>query len=404
MANNLLTPLMITNEAVDLWENSNAFVQNISRQYDSAYAVEGAKIGATLRIRLPSDYVLRTGAAASVQDTNQQSVTLTVATQQGVDMSFSSQDMTLSMQEFGPLYIEPAINVIAGGVATTIMTGSEGQMCNLVSNVDGSGNILTPTASTILQARALLANNSAPGGKRMLFVDPITNSRAVSFLAGLFNPATKISEQYTSGMVSNALGFDWYEDQTVIKHTTSTYSGSLTVNGANQTGNTLVVNAITGGLNVGDIITIAGVNAVNRITKATTGQARQFTITAAAASGATSLSIFPALIPPTLAGQQVQYQTVTASPANSAVITVGTPSASTFRRNFALIPQAVTMVTADLEMPPNVEASRLVKDSISIRYLQQFVGLNDQWVRRLDVLYGYLFPRPEWCVIIPDAI
>ena len=403
MSNSLLTIGMITREAISLWENTNLFVQNIDRQYDDQFARTGAKIGQQLKIRLPSDYTLRTGVTASVQDTAQQSISLPVATQMGVDLSFTSADLTMSVDDFAPLYIEPAVNVIAGGVATAIMQGSEGGICNFVANVDGSGNVLTPTAATILSARAVLANNSAPTKNRKLVVSPITNSRAVSFLAGLFNPAAKIGEQYTSGMVSNALGYDWLEDQTVISHTTASYSGTLTVNGAGQTGTTLTVNAITGGFAAGDIITIAGVYAVNRITKQSTGQLRQFVVTATAATGATSLSIYPAIIPP-VAGQQVQYQTVTASPANSATITPVTNSGAVYRKNIAFIPQAVTMVTADLEAPPNVATHREVKDSIAMRYLEQFVGLNDAWVRRFDVLFGYVWLRPEWAVVVADAL
>lgn len=404
MANSLLTPNMITKSAISLWENTNLFIQNVSRQYDDQFARTGAKIGQQLRIRLPSDYTLRTGVTASVQDTNQQSISLPVATQMGVDLSFTSADLTMSIDDFEPLYIEPAVNVIAGGVATAVMNGSEGGICNFVANFDGSSNVLTPTAATILSARAVLANNSAPTNNRKLVVSPITNSRAVSFLAGLFNPAAKIGEQYTSGMVSNALGYDWLEDQTVITHTTSSYSGSMTVNGAGQTGNTVVVNALTGGLAVGDIITFAGVYAVNRITKQSTGQLRQFAVQTAVPSGGTSISIYPALIPPGPNGQQVQYQTVTTSPANSAAISVATLAGAQFRKNIAFIPEAVTMVTADLETPPNVTAHREVKDSIAMRYLEQYLGLGDAWVRRLDVLFGYLWVRPEWAVIVADAL
>jgi len=79
MANTLLTIDMITREAVRLFVNANNFIQNINRQYDSEFAKTGAKIGQTLRIRLPNDYTVRTGAAISVQDTAEQSTTITVA-------------------------------------------------------------------------------------------------------------------------------------------------------------------------------------------------------------------------------------------------------------------------------------------------------------------------------------
>jgi P22 coat protein - gene protein 5 len=195
----------------------------------------------------------------------------------------------------------------------------------------------------------------------------------------------------------------WFMDQTVIKHTTGAYA-AMTVNGANQTGLALIVNALTGPLNVGDIITIAGVNAVNRITKQDTGQVNQFVITAPAAVGAVSLSIYPAIVPP-VGGSTVQYQTVTASPANNATISVVTPASQVYRKNIVFAPEAVTMATADLELPRGVqEAARETFDGLSIRMVSQYNIMTDQFVTRLDVLYGYLWVRPEWAVAVGDAI
>src|SRR4051812_28992287 len=210
MSNSLLTIDMVTKMAVTLWKNSNLFVQNIDTQYDDQFARTGAKIGTSLRIRLPNDYVVNSGAAVSFQDTAEQSITLPVATQKNVGMSFSSVDMTMKADDFARRYIGPAVNNLAGQVAMTIMLGAEGGISNFVSNVDGSGNVITPTVQTILQARAILVNNSAPmEGGRKFIVDPITNSRAAGMLAGLFNPSQSISQQYKDGMVENALGFDW---------------------------------------------------------------------------------------------------------------------------------------------------------------------------------------------------
>lgn len=404
MANVLLTNNIITRMAIRLWKNSNAFIRNISTQYDDQFATAGAKEGTAIRIRLPVDYVIRVGQAASVQDTAETSITLTVATQAGVDMEFNDVERTMQIDDFTARYIRPAVNTTAGYVATTIIAGSEGGVCNYVSNKDGSGNVITPTQATFLQARALLTDNSTPtlNGRRLV-VDPTTMANAVSTLSGLLNPATQISEQYRAGEIANALGYEWFEDPTVIKHTTSTYSGSKTVNGAGQSGTTIVVNAITGGLAAGDIITFAGVNAVNRITKASTGALRQFAVTAAVATGGTSISIYPALIPP-VGGNAVQYQTVTASPANSATIVVVSASAETYRKNLAYIPEAITMATVDLVMPDNVDASRQVLDGVSMRILTQYQALQGVNLTRLDVLFGYLYVRPEWCCVVAAPV
>lgn len=403
MSNSLLTINMITREAVRLWKNSNAFLQNIDMQYDDSFAKTGAKIGTALRIRLPNDYTVRTGAAASVQDTAETSTTLVLATQKGVDVSFSSLDRTMSLDDYSERVLAPGINNLAGAIAADVMSGTEGGVCNYVANVDGSGNIINPIAATYLNAGASLNVNSAPLGDRKVVNDPFTEARVISTLSGLLNPVPDISRQYKTGMMQQALGFDWLMDQTVIKHTAGSFSAG-TVAGANQTGTTLVTNAITGTLALGDIITIDGVNAVNRITKTTTGSSRQFVITQAAISGATSLSIYPA-ITPAVGGVAVQYQTVTASPADTAAITLVTPASVTYRKNIVYAPQAVTMATADLELPRGVhEAAREAFDGVSMRMVTAYNVSTDQFITRLDILYGYLFVRPEWAVVVADAL
>lgn len=53
----LLTPHMISREAVRLFCNTNMFIKNIDLQYDEAFGIEGAKIGTQLRIRVPQVYL-----------------------------------------------------------------------------------------------------------------------------------------------------------------------------------------------------------------------------------------------------------------------------------------------------------------------------------------------------------
>lgn len=399
MANSLLTINMITREAVRLWKNSNLFIQNIDTQYDSSFAQSGAKIGTSLRVRLPNDYTVRTGAAASTQDTTEQNLTLTVATQKGVDVVFNSVERTMSLDDYSTRVIAPAVNNLAGAVAADIMSGAEGNACNYVANVDGNNNCLSPTSNEFLLANALLDLNSAPQMDRYVVLDPYSDARTVQSLTGLFNPSSGVSQQYREGKMKNALGFDWFRDQTVIKHTTGTFSAG-TVNGGSQTGSTLTVNAITGTLKKGDIITIAGVNAVNRITKVTTGTLRQFVVTSDVANAATSIPIYPAIT----AGN-VAYATVDASPANSAAISLVHKASEVTRKNFAYYKGAISMVTADLEMPKAVaEAARVALDGISMRMVSQYSVSTDQTITRLDVLYGYIYTRPEWVVVVSDKI
>ena len=408
MANSLLTINMITREAVRLWKNSNAFIQNVDMQYDDSYAVSGAKIGSSLRIRLPNDYTVATGPALQAQDTNEQNVTLTLATQKNVGVSFSTADRTLSLDDYARRVLAPAVNNLVGAVAVDIMSGSEGGICNISANQDVSHNILSPIAGTYLDAGATLKIQSAPTANWKIVNSPRTEARVVSTLSGLFNPTSEISRQYVTGRMYDALGFIWMSDQTDIIHTTGTLAqSSATVNGANQTGSNVTVNALAGSLNIGDIITISGVNGVNKITKQTTGELKQFAVTANVAAGATSIPIFPAIIPP-VGGNAVQYQTVTASPANGANLNPALTLAASvsYRKNFAFAPEAVTLAIADMELPEAgiVAGAREQFSGVSLRMITDYIIGTDQIATRLDVLYGYLWIRPEWAVVVADVV
>ncbi len=426
MSNSLLTINMITREAVRLWKNSNAFVQHVDMQYDDSFAKTGAKIGSSLRIRLPNDFTVRTGPAAQIQDTAEQSTTLVLATQKGVDVSFNSVDRTMSLDDFSRRILAPMVNNLAGAVAADVMSGVDtggtngAGICNYVQNATpGAGGnysapIASPVAQTWLNAGAYLKQNSAPMGNWKFILDPVTEARTVASLAGLFNPQVKIGEQYRTGkMATDTLGGDWYMDQTVLQHTGGSYNGATTVNGAGQSGLAITVNTNgTGTLAVGDIVTFGtgssslDVHMVNRITKTATNQLRQFVVTAAFTAGtSTTLNVYPALIPAS-GGNQVQYQTVDNSPVNGAQINLVNPASTAYRKNFLFAPEGVTMATADLIMPTKgvEEAAREQFDGIAMRMLTAYVPGTDQLITRLDVLYGYLWVRPEWACVVADAI
>lgn len=401
MANALLTTSKITREALRLFINSNAFLKNIDRQYDDQFAVAGAKIGDTLRIRLPNDYTVGTGRVITTQDTTEQQRSLTISTQKNVALSFSSAELSLSLDDFSQRILLPAMNNLAGAVAADVMTMAESASA-FVFKDGGSGVIATPDASTWLLAGAKLDNNSAPrtSASRRIMMDPLTQARTVATLAGLFNSQTKLKEQYEVGQMGHdTLGFDWYMDQTVLKHTPGTFTAG-TVNGASQTGSTLTTNAITGTLVKGDVITVAGVFAVNRVTKQTTGELQQFNVTANVASGATSIPIYPAIVVAPAA-----YGTVTASPASGAVISLLGAPVTTYRKNIAYVPEAFTLATADLQLPRGVnEAARETYDGISLRMISDYDVTNDLFITRIDILYGYVCLRPEWVCVVPDAL
>lgn len=399
---------MITRSAVALFKNSNAFVQNLTTQYDDLFAKDGAKIGASARIRLPNDYTVSEGPALQLQDTAEQSTTLTITNQSHVDVAFTSAERALSIDDYEEIILAPMLNVLAGRVAANVMSGVEGGVCNYVSAVDGSGNVISPVRKTILSAGAALSNNSGQMMNRNLVMAPNSMAAAVDTFATLFNAPGNISKQYETGMVYKAYNWKWFEDQTVLNHTTGTFSAGGTVNGAGQTGTTITVNATTGTLKKGDFITLALTNAVNYVTKQSTNALRQFVVTANAASGATSISIFPAIIPggagydPVTGLNAVQYQTVDVSPANGAAMLLVNKASEVYRKNLGFTKDAITLATVDLVKPPNTEVGRANRDGLSMRALTAYLMGTDQLATRLDILYGWLFIRPQWAVIVAD--
>jgi len=398
-SNSLLTIDQITNEAVRLFTQTNAFLRTVSRQYDDQFARTGAKIGSTLRVRLPNDYTVTTGPAITPQGTNEQNTTLTVATQANVPVSFGTAEKTLQLDDFSERVLAPAVNRLAAYVAADLMNVVNSSS-NLIANLSGT-TINSPQAQQWLQAGAALDQNLAPRMDRKIILDPITQSRTISSLAGLFNPQVKIADQYETGIISrDTLGFDWMYDQTTLVHTTGTFSAG-TVNGGSQTGTTLVTNAITGTFTKGDVITIAGVYAINRLTGLSQGTLRQFVVTANVATGATSIPIYPAIVPAPAA-----FNTVTNSPANSAVISLVMPAGSQYRQNLAYFPEAFTLACADLEMPTAgvVQAARAQFDGISLRMIEAYDVMSDSLITRMDILYGYAAIKPEWACVVADVV
>jgi P22 coat protein - gene protein 5 len=416
--NNILTPSMITRYSIRMFLNTNYFIQNLSRQYEDQFGNEGARIGAQLRIRYPNQYTVTDGPGISIQDTTEQQFLLAVATQRHVDVAFTSAETTLDIDDYMERIVLPRVNALAGNVAIQIMANTAPTVRNIVANVDAGNNILPVTDGPVALARAILEENSAPNfgevGMRKVVTAPRSDSRLQQSMRGLLNPVPEISRQFNTAMMYEALQFRFFEDQSVVSHTTGTLT-TATINGANQTGNSLLVNALGGTIAQGDIITIAGVNAVNRTTYQNLGTTAQLVVTQAAAAGATTISVYPSLIPPAsqvpyagLPYTSQQYQTVSASPANNATITPFANASTTYRQNLAYVPDAITMVVAPLWIPPNekgvIAAARHVYDDLSMRSLVSYESSTDQPVDRLDILFGSGVPRPDWIVSLGDSV
>lgn len=390
MANTILTVSDITREAQRVLHQKLNFIGNVNRQYDKSFAQAGAKIGSDLRIRLPNQYTVRSGATLAAQDTTEQSVTLQVANQKGVDLNFSSLDLTLSLDDFSKRILEPAMAVLAASMEADALSMYK----DVYSTVNNAGN--PTTFANVLNARKALNDNLAPmDAGRAVLLNTQANVDMVDALKGLFADQSSIAKQYKEGMMGRTAGFDFFENTLLPSHTVGNWAGTPLVNGAGQTGSTLVTDGYTADgqvLKRGDVITLAGVYMVHPETKATTNVLQQFTLTAdVTTSGlAASLSISPAII---TSGAR---QNVSASPADNAAISIVGASNTAHGLSLAFHRDAFVFATADLVMPQGVDfAAREVFDGISIRIVRAYDINSDQFPCRLDVLYGYKAVRPQ---------
>jgi len=381
MANAFLTPTAVTREALRVLHQKLNFVGTVTRDYDESFAKQGAKIGDTLKIRLPNQYTVRTGATLSSQDTTESTVDLKVQTQKGVDLNFTSVDLTLALDDFSERIIEPAMSVLAANIEADAMNMYK----DIWNQVDNQGQPATFTK--VLQGRKILVDNLAPLNARTCNLNTQDNVDMVDALKGLFNDQTAISKQNREGYMGRTAGFDFMENTLWPSQSRSAAAGYL-VNGANQTGSTLTVNTGTGVPNQGDVFTIANVFRVHPETKQSTGILQQFVVGAGATT--TSFPISPAIV------TSGATQNVSGSPATGAALTFSGTASSTYGISMAYQKGAFAFATADMVMPRGVDfAAREVFDGISMRIVRQYDINNDKFPCRLDVLYGYKTIRPQ---------
>lgn len=399
--NTFLTISEITYEAAIILKNNLKFGSMVNRQYDDSFARSGAKIGATLNLRKPPRFVGRTGPVASYEGMTEQYVTLSLS-QFGVDMNYSSFDLTLSIDNFRERFLMPAVATVANYIDRTGVA-----LYNQIANTVGTPGTIPNSILTYMQAGAVLSQEAAPNdGLRSLCLEPMAMATIVSGATTLFNPNSEISDQYITGLMSRSAGFNWYEDQNMVTHTVGPLGGTPLVDGASQTGSTLLTKGWTAAaasrLLRGDVFTIAGVYAVNPQSRASTGRLRQFIATANFASdgsGNGSVSIYPAITPPdAVTGLPVQFQTVTASPADSAAITVLGAANTVTPQNLAFHRDGVVLAMVDMEIPRGAVEVERVSDpetGISIRIVHYYDGSTDVSGARLDVTFGYSVVYPE---------
>ena len=392
MSNSILTIDMITRKALEILENNLVLTRNVNRQYDDSFAVEGAKIGSTLRIRLPDRALVTDGAALQVQDDNEQYTTLSVASQKHIGVNFTSAELTMQLDDFAERVLKPRISQLASSIDADVANAYK-----TIGNTVGTPGTTPSTSLVLLQAQQKLNENAAVMSPRYATVNPAANAGLVEGMKGLFNPTDTISKQFRNGMMgTGVLGFDEVNmSQSIKQHTTGTRAATGNTTGAAVTtegASTLTLTVGSGELlAVGDVFTIADCYAVNPQTRESTGSLFQFVVLASSTATTTAT----VTVAPMYSASSALATMLTLPATSKAVVFTGTASTQ-YPQNLVYHKDAITFATADLLLPQGVDmAARAVHNGISLRVVRQYDINNDRMPCRIDVLYGYSTIRPQ---------
>jgi P22 coat protein - gene protein 5 len=402
MPNQFITTQLVSNTALAMFANNSPYVMTGSRIYQDDFNNSGYKIGDTLQVRRQNNFVIGDGSTAVPQSIIETVETITVAHQYHALISYTVQDLTLRIEDFSRLFIQPAIqNIItqmerdisaAAEISLNYYTGNAGTPINSFSTVDLAGAKLLEQGVNI-SSDAYMAMTVRDGSS--------LKSALLNNFTPVFNE--EIVRQSAIGHLSY---FDMFQSQNIVKHVAGagpllTPGDTLTVNGAVSSGNTIVLaGANAGGAAVtnyflpGDLISIAGVYSVNPLSRASTGQNMQFVITSAANSasgGAVTITVSPVIISDT--GSPLQN--VSNPIPNGAAVTV-VPS---YNVNVAYPARALDVVCPPLYKLQVPYASVAIdpETGLSLAVTQTGDIYGYQNLMRLDLLCGFQW-HPQYAV------
>jgi len=400
MAQTILTPTMVTREALRILHQKLNFVGNVNRQYDDRFAQSGAKAGDSIQIRLPNEYTVRTGKALAAQETSEQTTTLTVSTQKGVDVNFSSAEMTMELDDFSKRILDPAMSVLAANIEADALNMYK----DVYQEVSDVGAAIA--LEDILFAQKKLTDSLTPMDMRTMLMTTQNNMDLVTAASGLFNDRTKVSEQYRRGLIGNDFfGFDnAYMNTLMPLHTTGTDDGTgdyltdIAGGEANGSAGLLHIDTGAGSFNKGDVFMIEDCYAVHPETKVSTGKLKQFVVTATSTPGAGGADL---AIAPNIVTSGARQNCVGLADGKKILKvesdqTTAIAASADYYVGMGFHKDAFAFATADLLMPKGVDFSaREIMDGISLRIVRQYDINNDNLPCRIDVLYGYKAIRPQ---------
>lgn len=397
MANQFITTDLVSNTALAEFANNAPFVMTGSRIYNDDFTSSGYQIGDTLQVRRQNNFIVGDGSTAVPQDVIETVENITVAHQYHTLISYTVKDLTLSIQDFNRMYIQPAIQNIISEMETDISTaaeqelylfsGSAGTPINSFTTVDESGALLLEQGVDIAYD-AYLATTVRDGS---------------SLKGALQNNFTPIFNEdiVRHSVIGHLSYFDMYQSQNIVTHVAGDgpvlFPGdTLTVNGAVAAGNTIVLAGATINttdyFRAGDLITVGGVQRVNRISRKSTGQDMTFVITANADSdGAGAITI---LVSPTIISSTASpLQNVSNAVPNGASVTV----VPNYNVNVSYPSRGLDIVCPPLYklQTPYASTATDPETGLSLTITQEGDILSYQNFMRIDLLCGFKW-HPEY--------
>lgn len=408
MSNTNITIDMVAKEAMRLAHEKATFIGTVDRQYDDSFANKGAKNGSTLRVLNPNQYVRRAGSRVmDVKDQTSSTQTITLATQDGVDMRFNSAELALEIDELSKRYIEPAMAVLMSGIDGDCLTTATKETFNVAGTAGTVVGTVTSgfsDTSALGQARAKINQGLAPKNSRILQMDSITMASVSNGIKGLFHPSDQVKEVWREGFVARTAMADIYENErtwsltNISDVTGTTDAASLVTDG----GSTVDMHSTVVSPAVGSVFTIAGVYACHPETKQAYSHLQQFVVTTTSAGAGCTVSptIYLGLSDATAAKQNVcksDGSKLALTDFNSQTLTFVGNASTTYRQNLMYHKEAFAFVTADLPLMDDAhKCVRMNQDGFSLRVWQGSDIRNDELLMRIDILYGFKTLRPYW--------
>lgn len=410
MANNFLTAQVIAKAAVKILDNELVAASKVFRGYEAEFGstVNGYEKGSSVTIKKPPQFQVRDGDTASPQDITEGTTSVTVDKKKGIDLKISSTDRTLSIGELSERVIRPAMVTLANQVDQDVMS-----LYSSVPNWVGTPGTTLSSYAGFLRGTTRMNNGSVPRDNRFAMLSPDDESGLASAQSTFYSDKL-VNEAYRDGGVGRIAQVDTYMSQNVPVHVTGTRSnGTVAGAGQNVTYTQVLANGIAvkdfggqlinlaglgaaGTLAKGDVFTIAGVFAVNHVTKQVLPYLRQFTVTTAAVadgSGAATVAIAPAII------TSGAFQTCSAAPASGAVVTWMGNANTPYVQNIMAHKSAFALTCVPLVKPDGaVSCERESYKGLSVRLIPYYDGTNDVSNWRLDILYGVKAVDPRLAV------